>query len=576
MEWRQAPGGGEVSDNKTPTKSRFLFGKNTNEQGVVVENIPEGTWMPGHGQRIFPDKLSPNDAIERNTVKLRVTVGPALAGQTVYVRAFDVDDPVDRNFDKKGQLDENDWKWNGPVERVYDARSEIPGWVDNATAGDYRGAVGNDNRDDTLDTPKAGRFLAGSNITLSEAGDIASGIVGAQGYVDFIFQVGMQPGNNYRVAMTLDPNEAGFDTLQVDGSQVDGSTGYYGYVTWVSDQRTIAGFGGVLSPMLTVWRKLYLEFDSMEAGPPTTGPQGNVVTGTVGNAHTESNGETTLTLHVNGSNNYLQDENRFENGKIAIADAGEFSVKRNWSVFNDMNGKVMVTGFSGASVSGKYFSLIDDDDFYLTNAGISPLLPYDQHSDEITKAIQSVYTDSYILLVDANTAGLNPSPSRQIPFLLNQSVGGLGDPLAENMVANDSPGFWFHRIVFGYQSSRALDSDPNDGPVPNLGETPKNWILLMRSRGYSAIFLETIRDVVMPLLSSSELSTPYIMQNRNKLFYNKLYAAIAHEIGHSPNRQTDATDHAEGSLMAGEVGSLATDYFSAATVRRFRSSNSWR
>jgi hypothetical protein len=69
------------------------------------------------------------------------------------------------------------------------------------------------------------------------------------------FHVGMQPGNNYRVAATV------FPTNNLGSLQSGAAAGDY-FVSAYTDQIR-GGFNGALSPLLTVWRKLHLEFDSM-------------------------------------------------------------------------------------------------------------------------------------------------------------------------------------------------------------------------------------------------------------------------------------------------------------------------
>lgn len=154
-----------------------------------------------NGNRIFPGKQTPTDDTARNTVEVVATISPAQENITVYFKVFDVDDP---------SSDED------PV--------------------DSNGSDGNDNR--------------GGTGTLSAT----SAVTDSNGEAKVTFTVGMNPGDNYRVAATLNPEE--FDNLTVTSP----SPKFLIY----PDNNQIDGFIGKTTNMLTVWRKLNLEFDLMK------------------------------------------------------------------------------------------------------------------------------------------------------------------------------------------------------------------------------------------------------------------------------------------------------------------------
>jgi len=101
----------------------------------------------GGGLRIFPDKTSPNDTVNRRAVRVKATISMPIAGVQVYFKAFDVDDPS----------------------------------TDDSIV-DPTGPAGNDNRGaQNLDT-------------------VVSAPTDANGTAEIILNTTVQPGDNYRIA----------------------------------------------------------------------------------------------------------------------------------------------------------------------------------------------------------------------------------------------------------------------------------------------------------------------------------------------------------------------------------------
>ena len=120
------------------------------------------------GNRIFVGAKTRTENLPRNTVLLKIKTTPPLAGSNVWLRSFDVDDTTD---DKR---------------------------LDNAGVIDTTGRLGEDNFPDYLSTPKAGLFAANGQSSYSTT-------LNASGEALVEFRVGMQPGNNYRLAATMFP-----------------------------------------------------------------------------------------------------------------------------------------------------------------------------------------------------------------------------------------------------------------------------------------------------------------------------------------------------------------------------------
>jgi hypothetical protein len=185
------------------------------------QNPPQG--RPGGGKRIFAESLSPTDPI-RNRVKVRAIIEPTIPPDPtrsadaltvpVYFKSFDVDDPA----------------------------SCPPGATDpNLCLPDLdkdQGAAVADNRG----TP-------GEGTIVTPVFNVPGGAATAR----TLFEASSQPGDNYRVIATT--SQEWRDTLR---AVQPSSTGEMDV--------TEDGKAGV-SELLTVWRTLHVELDSMDLAP---------------------------------------------------------------------------------------------------------------------------------------------------------------------------------------------------------------------------------------------------------------------------------------------------------------------
>ena len=195
----------------------FQFTPVSDVQSVVfdpVNQVVSGTMTtstidrPTYGdpsQRIFPDRTSPTDTINRKTVRVKAVVGKP--NVTVYFKNFDVDDPT----------------------------------AD--TTVDDTGANGNDNRE--------GRVI-GQTYPPSAAGVLSatSAVTGANGEAFVYFTVTKQPGDNFRVAASTD--QAYLNGIAISGTDLKDST-----------NNPLPTGRAKRTELLTVWRKLHMEMDSM-------------------------------------------------------------------------------------------------------------------------------------------------------------------------------------------------------------------------------------------------------------------------------------------------------------------------
>jgi uncharacterized repeat protein (TIGR01451 family) len=438
----------------------------------------------GVGLRIFPDKNDPDD-FPHDSLLVTATLSPRLPGVRIYFKSFDVDDPST-----------------------------------NALPIDPNGSAGLDNFGD----PQAGMLS-------SFSADTGQGALNGIAFVTF--STTKQPGDNFRIAASCDQNE--FNKLQVTNA------GAPYYVPSTSGQ--VTGFQGRLTDMLTVWRRLWVETDSMTAVPnPKPFP---------GRATVNANGATWITsaawLRPGHSAIKLakpipQARDFYEGGKIITA-AGEFGVAG-----NDRRTIVLATVPSPAQqqqILGGQIIIEDDDAAALPNPNLFASLEIDQ------------FRRAYIEPKDANQELPFYTPRRTIPFALNNdSAKYLG--AAKDL--KDEPWFWTQTLVAAYQPADKEDCDP-DG-VREVGGhlyfakegEESNWAVFGwtfdKGPDLSAIYLETVRDCYPGGL-------------------NALNLVVSHETGHGPGL---VDDHPENRLMAAG-GQEPT--FNEISLERLRKTSRW-
>ena len=488
------------------------------------------------GVRMFPDALSPSDAVNRNRVRVRVKTTPPLSGQTVRLKSFDVDDPAPE--------------------------------VEAGILIDANGEGGKDNRG----APQEGA-LANPTLTLN-----------AQGEATTDFFVTWQPGDNFRVAALLDTTGASahLDTLQV--------TNPAGPMFLTADQTFVKGFAGGLSPMLTVWRKLHLEFDSMEA-PPANGPEANFVSGKIFGIFQNSPvaGRTRVKIaHATQAN---PNDNRFERGKLEIPGVGTYPVSRSLTVVGQIQYVTFldVPGIVPVVANGTAVRLYDDDDQFLADDSVyrsrvglaSPQLPVDARGAEFCGGMQGLFSRAYLQLVDANALGWNTQ--RTIAFKRNADVGRLNSPFDVGnlqLKGTDRPEFWAYSIVLGHEGSETEDGEP-DNEEPLLGINADDFVPSNLEK-FCVVYLEAVRDKSWGLnrenttLLEARFDSDQWAPTYRDFYLDRLYGVIAHELGHAPGTGLQSLlDHLEQGIMQKGASTPSTDSFSTATIQRFRSALKW-
>jgi hypothetical protein len=166
-------------------------------------------------QRIFPDKKSPEDTVNHKRVRVKAVVGKP--NINVYFRNFDVDDPSSDNT------------------------------IDDT------GSNGNDNREGRIIGQPYPQTAAGilSGMPCPNASNCVMSSTNANGEAIVYFTVTKQPGDNFRIAASTD--ETYLRGVDVAGTGLADSANVSLNNTGKAKQ----------TELLTVWRKLHMEIDSM-------------------------------------------------------------------------------------------------------------------------------------------------------------------------------------------------------------------------------------------------------------------------------------------------------------------------
>jgi hypothetical protein len=395
----------------------------------------------------------------------------------------------------------------------------------------------------------------------------------------------MQPGNNYRAGASVishAPTQADQTKADAVNSDPEGGnfSGYKVPLTW--------------SPMLTVWRKLTLEVDSMERESeaasirfPGVFEQDRCA---VASVTTDSLGPGFATVQcgpdpVDPNRGGFAGTNFFEGGAFWCADGGQ-----EWLIVRSAAGPQSYTltlwGNPGTGIVGQQCKLRDDDTYFGAAPGQLPL------TTVLDDNIRRAYRDAYIEVNEAgpslNLVNLVDWRSHLSPTRLTIDYETLsGVSYQWDLGSQDT--YWVRHVVPCYQSDRdnAGDGDNEENcsisqncqqvfaPYPVLGlsqlpQLPQRYGLTVRNEflfdtALSTIYVETVRD---------QLVTPTSPV---------LWQFFAHETGHGTldqagNRAGEDAEHAEGGIMSsGTVLQNLAQYqtYTGQSIKRFRETKRW-
>jgi hypothetical protein len=397
-----------------------------------------GELVPGPPIRFFPDAPSPTE-IMRRKVDVCVRVAPAnRPGIVVDLRWFDVDDPTSSV---------------APIDDDPPLNQQHPEIIPKNNVDNRETWPGTD--DATLPPTVA---------------------IGDNGIARGVFEINWtQPGNNYRVAASLHrasgPVPKYLDYVKPLARDQQSRLFYdknknEKFDPGVPGEAIIdASFNTVrASPVLTVWRKLHVEVDSM--GPVV----GNTTYNSTGRVTDNLDGTSTVFLAT-----WLVDPadmNRFENGRLQDTERKYFRIKSNSAsevvVYNLPDGTIPVQGDP---------ILLEDDDF-LDFAELDDVpMP---NTDTLGTALSRAFIQTLYDVGDHDT---------NVPFILN--LGTDDDSLVAaqrwNSAADCSANYWTGYVLGAFQPDTSEDGDPDS-------EDGLEGIVPADGRGGAVIFTETTWD----------------------------------------------------------------------------------
>jgi hypothetical protein len=447
-------------------------------QSVILEPIDSPLDLNpnvGGGQRIFPDRETPFDPKNRRKVLVKATTIPAVAGESVFFRSFDMDDP-------DPAMDGTDVDPNGPS--------------------------GDDNREYS-GFPKNGQLS--SSFALTDA----------IGNAQVEFTVTMHPGDNFKVAASCGEQQFhGVSLNPDDGTNLIDNWG-----------NTLPSFSAKASEMLTVWRRVHIEVDSMGVVPVGANSVAGIVLET---GRMARDGTSKLTV------NQILESGRFENGRIVIG-SDEFEVVDNRRDIVTIKGWI-----ANEFAAGQTFILYDDDNFNGIGGlngdegkDIEALPETFSHLQGPTSSSdwagleacgdpeRNALARAYICLV-YDGGGDSANNESYLPFYANvpDTTNALVDQLnlGIDSLGNESAGFWVAYVQLAYQGDTKYDNDPVGGSADGGVTLAPDMANRIRSCGDvpigsngSLIFLETSMD--MDAADSTGVS-------------QVLRGVVPHEVGH--------------------------------------------
>jgi hypothetical protein len=356
----------------------------------------------------------------------------------------------------------------------------------------------------------------------------------------------MQPGDNFVVAAIVNDTDY-LDSVSVNGTGLKHPVD--GVLPTAKAKRT---------EMLTVWRRLHIEVDSMKSVTETT-VLANNVTGTIPSAVTIGSGvNTTLNVTTSGP----LEPNRFENGRLVIGGVPFRVVNYNPSATPPgiANTATTVTirnkNASVAVPAGQSFILYDDDDF---NDNDGENVDGDAGNEDIPEPDMSLLTDG-----SDNSATNVFAPAYIKTVRVTMTDGDTHDNsfFKANLPSYDQPDmrtlltdydltagnkndqFWTVYVLGAYQSILSRDNDPHQeaqvqgvtdsvtGTLPTTGDDGEGSVAF--------IFLE--------------INRPKEIEGYNAFPERKMKTIVAHEVGHLLG-----CNHGEGEIMGEMIGNEESD-----------------
>lgn len=406
--------------------------------GSPLETNPN----PGGGLRIWPDKNTLGNT-DRSFVWVEATLTKAIAGVPIYMQVLDVDDPSANT---------------APVDDESNNR---------------------DNRGSSLSNPSTPYPIQVINSDVN-------------GHVQFLFQVSMQPGDNFRIVASIDPIASGqYTGIQNDGTLAGVRNNSKG------GARVPTGYGAsnvMVSDMLTVWRRLNVEMDAMG----TVGT--NYVSGILTAPTLGINPLASSVLVATDQDLAASDAGRFNQGSLVDSAGNRFSVVSH-TTGSEISLVVTVPAGAAPPVSGN-FTLLDDDTLQTGQR-----VGYPDTSTLVT-ALAAAYV--LPMINDVGTSNYN------VPFDANVEYAEFFTLVSSQWESRslNADNFWVAYLLGAFQGPASKDLDP-DSEMGLLGET---GLGVPGQNGGSLIYKETIVDIL------SGTGIPVSLKEAD---------TVVHEIGHA-------------------------------------------
>lgn len=475
----------------------------TNVVAISMERMPGTSALSsnpnqGGGYRVFPEKLTPYDTnASRRRIKVVARLQAPIRDVHVDFFAYDMDDPSSDSY----VLDEH-------------------------------GSAGNDNRGEGFQyIPSLSRLKTDSN-----------------GEAYAVYELSRQPGDNWRFAAS----SRGSDTASTDIYQVttpdgivlrDEEGGTVPTTTTASTTRRI-----LATPLLTVWRRLHVELDSM--GPVT----GNYVSGSVSSVVTGfSTSTANLTIDPYFSTAFT--DRRFFGGRVVFFQEDVIGSGISFDVLSNTTARIRVAGSLPESMVGWRFRIYDDDDMNANDSGMldgdngedvpPPNTLWMQDSADIEK---NRFAAAYI----QPTYDL-PGYDASLPFYLNIPQADTSQPYPtdyeyhsiqkfDNIAIRSDTEFWVVYLINAYQTPRHND-----------GDSHSEYAGISSPRINAVMFQESEIDAYGHLMRQT--SDP------SYVYSNDMRYTPVHEVGHLFDAQ-----HDDGGFM----GKTGRGYFSDLSLAKIR------
>jgi len=490
------------------------------------------------GKRVFPDAPAPGQPA-RDKVTLRVTLSAPVPGEfKLYLRALDVDDPSSNS----AVLDPND-------------SAADPGTYPNTTINytpheDNRGSV---------DGFKAGQFEKSQppGVVVTEPEKDNQGVIYLLAELTFkpndkikdvIFTVTKQPRDNFRVLASCDPKFLK-DAVNLDK---DHKLDIYNApakqaVSWQSE-------------VLTVWRRLHLEVDSM-AAPGNA----NTVNGQIASVVTDPKAEqSTVTTNQNLAD---QDQYQCPQGRYPhpcqLNTGGRIYNTRSNS--RGPNATVTVSlrdaqnNLQPAPTANQAFTLHDDDqDNVLPQPvtapgafGANAWLAWLQDSDQ---RAENLFADAYVRPV-LDGGGNTTNNQANLALDLNVEDSKLTASIVAGKQATGTNDFWISYLQAQFQGPLQRDNDPDNEVDPTTGFLARLGIT-PNFGDASLIYIESYRDGCGGTDAAAGIRSG-------------IREVVVHEVGHQFTGQ-----HTDGGIMGPYLSGTCLppqNSFTDKTLNRIRS-----